>query len=305
MRKKVVLHKKHGMRNLTIFLLVLILVGLGILAWAFFVEPGTMTTTYYTVSHPDIPENWDGRTIAFFSDVHSGKSYDAGRLAQAIDAMLAADPDLVLFGGDLVDSETPLHDAVFAQSITDQLARLKTPLGVYAVIGNHDNRLRAELDLAKTMLANAGITLLVNQAVNLDGLWLGGLDESYFGRPDLAATLAQGQTEGSSQVPEPGSSTVDGLFRILLMHQPDYLGDDRTSPIDLILSGHSHNGQITLFGYPLITVYQGRRYPYGQYDLGSNTRQMIVSRGLGTVGIHARLFAPPEVVILTLDRLEN
>lgn len=268
--------------------LLLILLTTGLLTgWAVWVEPGFLTVSRYIVTDPQLPASWDGRIIAFFSDAHVGAAYDADRLARAVTAMQTADPDLVLFGGDLVDSETPLDDPDFEQAITEQLARFDAPLGHYAVVGNHDTRLRAELNLAKRMLKNAGFKVLINQSTVIDGLWLGGLDDSYFGQPDVAGTFAKARP---------------AVFRLLLMHEPDYLSAYPDTPVNLVLSGHSHNGQITLFGRPVFTNYQGTAFPFGYYAPGPDGRQLIVSRGLGTVMIHARLFAPPEVVIITLRR---
>lgn len=266
-------------------LLCLILIAGLTAIYAFGVEPRLLAVRHDTLSFNSLPQQWSGRKIAFFSDVHVGPGYPPEWLQRAVAAMALEKPDLILFGGDLVDSETPT-DTAYSQQVSAILAGISAPLGKFAIIGNHDNRLRAELKLARGMLEQGGFTLLINQAKTVDGLQIGGLDESYFGDPDFAKTFA---------------GTSDSLFRIVLMHQPDYLPAQPETAMDLILSGHSHNGQATLFGRPLVTVYQGSLYPYGLYKL-DNRRQLFVSGGLGTVGIHARLFARPEINILTLKR---
>ena len=110
--------------------------------------------------------------------------------------------------------------------------------------------------------------------------------ESYFGKPDFDKTF---------------QNSPENAFRIALMHQPDYLPEREGLEYDLALSGHSHNGQVTFFGKPIMTVYEGSRFPYGLYQL-EDDKKLIVSSGLGTVGIHARFFAPPEIVVLTLKK---
>jgi hypothetical protein len=90
------------------------------------------------------------------------------------------------------------------------------------------------------------------------------------------------------------------------MHQPDYLplyeNSDRKTDLDLIVSGHSHNGQITLFGHPLMKVYQGEEFVLGQYKpFAESDTDLIVSSGLGSVVIHARLFNIPELTIIELN----
>jgi hypothetical protein len=290
---------------LPILLLVLLLVGMWMAVQAFFIEPNLLTITRLTRTFPDLPDQWDGRRIAFFSDTHLGPDYSVDRLNKVADALVTEAPDLILFGGDLVDHRTPT-DEPYEQSVGDVLARMRAPLGQYAISGNHDNRLRAELLLMYRMLDRGGFELLRNESVVLDGLWLGGLEESYFGNPDFDLTysddglIEDGERTGTAGLPSSAGEVLPA-FRLLLMHQPDYAADRFAGKADLILSGHSHNGQVTLFGKPLLTVYQGSRYPYGAYSLDERTT-LLVSRGLGTVGVAARLFAAPELMIITLHK---
>lgn len=268
-------------------LAVLVVAGLLTAFWTLGIEPDLLTVTRLTITDPTLPASWNNRVIAFFSDTHVGPSFDARRLARVSAAIEKAQPDLILFGGDLVDHRTPA-DAAFTSDISVCLARMRAPFGQYAIIGNHDNRLRAELNLAKKILADGGFQVLINKSVVLDGLWLGGLDESYFGSPNLNATYLAG-TENS------------GLWKLLLMHQPDYGAALPADAARLILAGHTHNGQITIFGHPVTTVYQGKIYTYGRYALNEG-RQLVVTRGLGTIALAARFCSPPELMLITLRR---
>lgn len=273
------------LRRILMVFLILILLGSATVFYAFKIEPGRLLVRRVSLEFSNLPAQWDGRKVVFFTDVHSGPGFSPERLEKAVAAIRKESPDLVLFGGDLVDSETPEDDA-YKQRIGSILATIEAPLGKLAIAGNHDNRLRAELLLARNMLEKGGFSFLINQAKNIDGLTVGGLDESYFGKPDFQTTF---------------KSVPENQFRIVLMHQPDYMPSRPELIGDLILSGHSHNGQITFFGIPIVKVYDGRDYTYGLYRLDEK-RQLFVSGGLGTVGIHARLFAPPEIVVLTLYR---
>jgi len=255
--------------------------------WAFAVEPGLLTITRLTISDPDLPDSWDGRVIALVSDAHVGVFFDEARFGRVADAVSEAQPDLVLFAGDLIDHRTP-DDEDFIAAISASLARMQGKFGQFAVRGNHDNRLAAELKQAEKMFDDGGFTLLVNESVVINGLWLGGMDEKYFGRPDLQATF-------------PESAGTQDLWRVLLMHQPDYAAALPADSADLILSGHTHNGQVAIFDRPLQTVHLGRWYTYGHYDLADG-RNIIVTRGLGTVVLPARFGAPPEVMLITLAR---
>ena len=286
--------RRHRKRSLVVLLAaVLALILLLTAAWAFLIEPSLLTVSRYTVRFENLPENWNGRTIAFLTDTHLSASYRPERLARVADLIAKEQPDLILFGGDLIDSRTP-HDPGFAAEAVGVLARMKAPYGQFAVAGNHDNRLKSEYRYMRELLENGGFTLLDNESAIVDGLWIGGLAESYFGSPDLEkAFSSQGLMAGQAMPADPAE-----LFRLLLMHQPDYAAALPENAADLIFSGHSHNGQITFFGQPVLTVYEGSRYPYGLYILGNTS--LIVSRGLGTVGIPARLGAPPELVLVTV-----
>lgn len=293
--------KKKRLRWIPVVLLMLVFAAAIVLLWSFRIEPRLLRHNTYEISSADLPVSWDGRMIGFLTDIHSGPGFGSKQLAKAVDKMMAEEPDIIFYGGDLVDSSTPLDDEEFASEIIFELSRLEAPLGKYAVIGNHDNRLRHELETAIDWLESSGFTVLINQSLIIDGVWLGGLDESYFGNPDLEAVL-NGPDESFAY----GIVDESDLYRIMLMHQPDYLPDyesyEGVSALDLVLSGHSHNGQITLFGIPMITVHQGRNYTLGQYQpFTDSSGQLIVSGGLGTVVIHARLFNIPEIVTIDLS----
>ncbi len=274
-------------RFIKIALLLLVLILLPVSIWAFAIEPDQLSITRLTITDSDLPENWDGRVIALFSDTHVGPTFDANRLSRVAAAIEVEQPDLVVFGGDLIDHRTP-SDEAFTDAISNCLTRMDAPLGQYAVIGNHDNYLAKKLALATQMLEDGGFTVLTNESVSIDGILLGGMDEKFFGRPDLAATF-------------PADPQTDGLWRLLLAHQPDFAAAYAGGSANLILSGHTHNGQVTLFGFPLHMVNLGSQYVYGTYPLASGS-QIVVTRGLGTIGPAARLGAPPELMLITLCR---
>lgn len=287
--------KQHSRRRLLSALIVLLVLPALMAAYSFLIEPRMLSKTHLTIRHPDLPESWNGRKIAFFTDAHLGDTYPPERLRRVVQAVMQESPDLILFGGDLIDSRTP-NDPSFSSEVIEILSQLQAPFGCYAVAGNHDNRLIAEYRYMEEMLTESGFILLNNQSAIIDGLWLGGLSESYFGQPDPEHTFSEaGLIEPADIQP--------GLFRLLLMHQPDYAAALPEETFDVAFSGHSHNGQVTFFGHPVLTVDEGKNHPYGLYDLSHN-RILLVSRGLGTVLIPARLGAPPEIVFATLSRNE-
>jgi predicted MPP superfamily phosphohydrolase len=277
------------------FYIVLIIVTGSALIYGFLIEPRQVKIKRYSIRLQGLPTAWQGRKIAFFSDLHAGIFYPPSHLVGVFDKLLDLEPDLICIGGDFIEERTRLKDTKFRRRLVEQLSRLRAAKGTYAVLGNHDAETKENLRYVRTLLADSKITLLSNEAVMLDGLCLIGLQESYHQRPDLAAATADCHTQ----------KTMNTNARIILMHQPDDLPTpEATSNTDLILSGHSHRGQITLFGLPLYTVKGGRKRLYGHYFLPSGAQQITTS-GLGTVHIYARFFAPPEITLIEVKMVDN
>ncbi|MBW6454785.1 MAG: metallophosphoesterase, partial [Trueperaceae bacterium] len=219
--------------------------------------------------------------IAWLTDLHHGQYVRTASVRAWVDAALAESPDVVLLGGDLVD-QRPGADG--DETLVAELARLRAPLGVLAVWGNHDRaRLRGMASFAAALRA-AGIDVLVNRGVAVrDDLHVAGLDDFRVGRPDLEATLADRPAVGAT---------------LLLSHNPDVLP---TVPLDvgLTLSGHTHGGQVVLPGVgALYTSSQyGDRFLAGWVE---GPARGYVSRGLGVSSLPVRINCPAELTVLDL-----
>jgi predicted MPP superfamily phosphohydrolase len=187
------------------------------------------------------------------------------------------EPHIVLLGGDFVC----VH-ARDVRRLAAGLATLAPPLGVFAVLGNHDYS--TDAPYVGRALERAGVTLLVNRNCRLPSpwqdVWICGLDDAAAGRPDPAATFA-------------GATGV----RLLLTHAPAGLGAIGTERFDLALCGHTHGGQLALpGGMPLYLPagHWSRRYAAGRFDLPGG-RTLIVSRGVGYSTVPFRTFCDPEL----------
>lgn len=223
--------------------------------------------------------------IAFASDFHAGPTTHPSLWAEACDVLELAEPDLLLLGGDFVALE-----ARHADALAERLGRIVAPLGRYAVLGNHDYY--AGPHYVAERLEAAGIQMLTNRNVRLphpyEHVWICGIDDWGYGEPDADAALA-------------GAEGV----RIALMHNPSSLLDLGDARFDLALCGHVHGGQIALPGGLALVVPHGplsRRYSRGRFQVNGGT--LIVSRGIGAVGLPFRAFSKPEVVICNLGRGE-
>jgi predicted MPP superfamily phosphohydrolase len=254
-----------------------------------FVDTYRLEVREYTCESPELPVEFDGTRILLITDIHRGPYYSQERVGRLVDRANALGPDLVLLGGDYVYGGTDYEASCFAE-----LARLEAPLGLFAVLGNHDYGDRDSddpgPDSAIEAASDAGITLLRNQAVWLEKggarIRVGGVADYSEDRPNLAPIVA---------------GTEDGDFVLLVSHNPDYSEDLPAGAVDLVLSGHTHGGQVTIFGSwaPHVPSNYGQRYRTGIVE--NEVTTVIVSNGIGTSTLlPIRLFAPAQIVLLTL-----
>ncbi len=228
------------------------------------------------ITTPKLPA---GRlTIAQISDLHLGLMLGDTFLDRIIDTVGEARPDIIVATGDIIDGE---GDDL--EELSRHFRKLKPRDGAYAVIGNHEAY--AGLDNSLQFFKNAGFTVLRGDMVSADGIILAGVD-------DPAA--AQRRREMSAETRNALAAAHAGVFVVLLKHQPVVTGD---IPFDLQLSGHGHGGQIFPFGFFTRMVYGVRAGLY-RYSDG---RMLYVSRGAGTWGPPMRLFASPEITMITIE----
>lgn len=219
--------------------------------------------------------------VAWLTDLHHGQHVRTASVRAWVDAALREAPDVVLLGGDLVDQArgTDPDAELFAE-----LARLRAPLGVWAVPGNHDHARFRGIGAYVEALEDAGIEVLVNRGVALrDDLHVGGLDDLRNGRPDLTAAL-RGRPAAAA--------------KLLLSHNPDVLPEVPTD-VGLTLSGHTHGGQVVLPGVGALATSSrfGDRFLAGWV---AGPARGYVSRGLGVTSIPVRINCPAELTVLDL-----
>ena len=223
----------------------------------------------------------DGMRIAFVSDVHAGSFMSERDLTAVFERVAQAQPDLVLFGGDLVNTrEREL--LLFRRP----LSVLRPPLGMFAVPGNHDHFWGPDVGLWTSFLRDNGVEVLLNRGHRIqrgDGsLWLCGVDDLTEGEPDIEGALA-GRRAGEPTV--------------LLSHHPDFFFEAAANGVELTLSGHTHGGQIRIAGRAPI---HHSRFGYEQGWFEEDGCRLYVGRGVGVTVLPIRIDAPPEIPIVTL-----
>jgi len=236
-------------------------------------------TTEATLPVSGLAPALDGLRIGFVTDIHHSAMVPADDVQKAVRLVSAARPDLIVLGGDYVT----WGDRTFVGPVAELLAPLSAPFGVFAILGNHDDDHDTPIALTRHGIdtlrdARTRVTIR-DEAVDLVGI-------RFWTRK--AADIAR-LTRGSA------------AFTVLLAHDPRRLTEAASLSIPLVLSGHTHGGQVVL---PILGAVAAQKFPVvaGVGSLGKTT--MFVSRGIGTIYIPVRINCPPEVAVLTLRKSE-
>lgn len=233
-----------------------------------------------TVEIPDLPASLAGYRIAFVSDIHYGNRFSSERMKRLVAAVNGTGADVILIGGDNTLGTAEI--APFARLAGKFFARH----GVYAALGNHDFYNGRSLSI---------------QTLRREGIVV--LDETLVATP--AGLVIAGINDLRDMYPVTGRfhDILDsGPVTVLISHNPDFAEEGDLSPYDLVLSGHTHGGQITILGYaPVIPSEYGQKYRTG--TVYSRDTPVIISNGAGYSGegiLRFRLFAPSDFLLLTL-----
>lgn len=280
-----------------------VLAGLFASAYGFFIEPALrLRVKRWQIA----PAKWTAGPlrIAVVADLHMGAPFvTLKRLEQVVARTNALGADLIVVLGDLEAGHRFVTRKVSMEATASVLARLSAPLGVHAILGNHDwwhdraaqargggpNRIAG-------LLRAAGIPVLQNDAVKLGegsatgAFWLAGLEDQ------LAIGIGDMVFRGLHDLPGTLGKLTDDAPAILLAHEPDIFPEvpDR---IALTLAGHTHGGQVRFFGYsPVVPSQYGNRFAYGHVREGG--RDLVVSGGIGCSILPVRFGVVPEITLI-------
>jgi uncharacterized protein len=260
--------------------------ALGLYTWR--LEPHWLEFTFTEMPISDLPQELDGRILAQVSDVHVGPQVDEAYLLESFRRVQDLNPDFVAYTGDWITYRNPRQ--------FEQLRRVlqHVPhgrLGTVGILGNHDYGYKWNMlhvaDTVTSIVEQAGVTVLRNQATVVGGLQVIGLDDLWSPKFDPAAVLAQKGSDSST---------------IVLSHNPDSADHPVWQGFSgWILAGHTHGGQCKppFLPPPMLPV-DNRRYVAGEFELSGN-RRMYISRGVGHL-LRVRFNARPEIPIFRLRR---
>ncbi|MEN6589235.1 MAG: metallophosphoesterase [Proteiniphilum sp.] len=251
---------------------------------------GIMTHGHYKFLHPVVQQlpvtihnqagNMDSVRIAVVGELHMGWMINREHTKRFVDLIMAQEPDLILFVGDIIDSQI---DPILEQRMDKELARLSAPLGVFSCTGNHEYRYDAEEKIQ--LLNDVGITMLRDSSVFIDSAFyvVGREDKVILNRQPIGKLLAAQGVDMTKPV-------------IVLNHTPDNLNEEVDAGADIALYGHTHHGQAFPGNIATQIVFE---VAHG-YKKKGNTHVYVTS-GIGLVGPQYRIGTVSEMVMMTVE----
>ncbi len=268
-------------------LLALVLTAGVLLFWAFYWEPGRLVVREATL---EVPGWGDARPMRFvlLADLHVGSPRNGiEKLRRLVRRTNELEPEVVLIAGDFVIDNVFAGTFVSPEDIAIELAELEAPLGVVAVLGNHDRWLSA--DRVAEALTSRGISVIENRAILLEGadrrFWVAGVSDFWTGHPDVLGAVEQAEEDDAV---------------LLLTHNPDIF-PEIPNRVALTLAGHTHGGQVILpfVGRAITPSRFGEKFAVGH--VAEDGKHIFVTSGVGTSRLGVRFRVPPEIAVLEIS----
>lgn len=278
---------KRIFKNLGLLTTIIAILGL---SYSYY-EARNLKVVNYVFSHQEIPQTFDGKKIVFISDIHCNVHFPPEKVKELVTRVNELKPDIIVLGGDNTEKNSSVLSLFF-----DAIRELKATYGVYSVLGNHD--FWEDAELIQKGLKDCGFNICDNQSYWIhegkDSLKIGGVGDLWEDQQLLENTI---------------DDVDESDFCILLSHNPDYIEEIETNKVDLMLSGHTHGGQVTLLGLyaPVMPALwkphlpqTGQKYRYGWKK--KDNISLYVTSGVGMGNFPFRFFAPPEIVEIVLKK---
>lgn len=281
--------KNDIMKRIIVATIIMIAITCTILLYSRFIGTQGLIIKEYKVENEKITDNFHGFKIVHISDVHYGTTIYKKELENIVAKVNQLKPDIVVLTGDLLDETTNIKTA--EQELIDTLSKIEVTIGKFAITGNHDNQFQEWENIIKQSgFNNLNDTYDRIYKNGTNYILLSGVSTNMFENNDINTKL-QSTKEFISTIPEEERCNI---YKILLLHEPDFIDNITDIQYDLILAGHSHNGQIK---FPLIGIVKTPIYSTKYYDeyYKVNNSDLYISGGIGTSKIKFRLFNKPSI----------
>ena len=276
---------------LKLFIFIILIIGL-VIAYGFFIEPKLITIKEYKIALNSWPDNFNGFKIVHISDLHYGRVFDEKSLEKLVDSINEQEPDIVVLTGDLIDKDTNMTTSM-ANKISELLNKIETSSGKYAINGNND----LNFDEWTNIISGGGFKDLNN---TYDTIYKDGYDYIFIAGASTIKDKVSTNDKLKTAIDYLNSFESGGpIYKILLLHEPDAIDDLSVNPFNLVLTGHSHAGQIKLPFIGAVILPEGAQKYYDSYYKVENA-DLYVSNGLGVSNYNFRLFNTPSYSVYRL-----
>lgn len=270
---------------LKVFIIIITLIVL-LLLYSRFIGTIGLTTKEYTIKDNNISNDFDGIKIVHFSDLHYKRIITKDRIDKIINEINLINPDIVIFTGDLIDQDSDLTEKDISY-LKEILSKINAKYGKYSVIGNHDYSI--DIEVLRSIYKESNFKLLENSydiiyGKNNNKLYIGGISTGAFS--DTVLTKMNYNEE---------------CYKIIILHEPDYTDEIISLNPNLILGGHSHNGQVNIPYLKKYFVPTGSKKYYNEHYLVNNTN-LYISSGIGVSRYNFRLFNHPSINFYRLNK---
>lgn len=268
--------------------LIIISIFLIFIAYMHFIGTKGLVVREYKIESKNLPESFHGFKIVHFSDLHYLTTINKKELDKIINKINLLKPDLVVFTGDLIDSQKKITDEDL-NILTDNLNNIKVTTGMYAIKGNHDyinDNFEKVFNETSFKILNNSYELIYYKGTI--PILLTGIGSSLKNDSDIDSAFSY--------------SEMDNLYTISLLHEPDIIDSIKSKyQVNLALAGHSHNGQIRFPGIgSLLKVKNGKKYWNENYQISDTN--LYISGGLGTSMYEFRFFTKPSINLYRLTK---
>ena len=282
--------KKQLLKKFIITLIILLLLVSLVIIYSYFIGTSGLKVKEYNIKSKNIPDEFYGLKIVQLSDIHYGYHFNKKKLENVVKKINEIKPDIVVLTGDIINNNKISNEE--KNELIEELNKIEVTIGKYAIKGNHDYDFKDfEQVLNDSSFINLNDTFEIIHGNN-SNIMISGVSTNLHGENKINEKL-----DSSKKYLENNSVN----YKILLLHEPDYIDDIKDISYDLTLAGHSHNGQVRLPFIGAIYTPKGAKKYYSEYYKVKNT-DMYISNGLGTTIMNLRLFNKPSI---SLYRLTN
>lgn len=251
-----------------------------------YIATSGLKTKEITLNNQNINTDFDGLKIVHFSDLHYKRIITKKRIDKIVEEINLINPDIVVFTGDLIDDDSNITDDDI-DYLTDTLNKINYKYGKYAVLGNHDYSI--DIETIRKIYNNSDFKLLENDydilySKNNNKIYIGGISTGEFNNEVINNLIIS-----------------DNIYKILLLHEPDFIEDIKSINPNLALAGHSHNGQVNIPYIKKIFLPVNAKNYYEEYYKINNT-EFYISSGIGVSRYNFRLFNTPSINFYRINK---